>query len=72
MDTQITPRRSIPTELKPRLRYVRSVCGTAFYQWPYTEHNNANSLQIKAVSKIFGIPFVGSRGYIFKIDQAKP
>lgn len=72
MDTPIMPRRSIPTELKPRLRYVRTVCCTAFYNWPYTEHAQATTPQRQLVAKIFGTPFVGSKGYVFKVDHAKP
>ena len=55
MDTPIMPRRSIPTELKPRLRYVGDTDGRAVYLVPYGRWDKLSATQRRLTSHIFNI-----------------
>ena len=53
MDTPIMPRRSIPTELKPRLRYAGVYDGYEVYFVPYGRWDKLSYAERKLISLAF-------------------
>lgn len=64
MDTPITTRRSIPTELKPRLRYAGQLNKLAKYTLHLTDWGNLTLDQRRVVTFVMGIPSVSPPGII--------
>lgn len=64
MDTQVTNRRSIPTELKPRIRYAGQLNRLAKYTLPLTEWNKLTRAQRGALGFVMGVPSVDAQGII--------
>lgn len=65
MDTQVTNRRSIPTELKPRLRYAGGTLTQDRYVWYYYRHMTAPTEAINVVRNLFGKAYTGRVGFVF-------